>query len=238
MCHLDCMLTRVVSQSKPLVSREYSLYHMIGRADTIYTSTGISPNMALEMPRDATRVLVDKDYFLRLEKENERYRYHLQELEMKAVQRLENVLKDTLRGPQDMKPQKHKGLNSRDKEKESRKVQGVESSASALKAFKRKMLILKMPPKYFKQLVLHEILTLRLQPNLSKQLTRDFRVQTQQISNAERKRGIEEEEAQATLVPVETMAPTGNLFGGVKADHHIGKRPHFGLEPWKSWRAS
>ncbi|MCJ1392833.1 hypothetical protein MMC18_005705 [Xylographa bjoerkii] len=70
-------------------------------AEFAYTLTGIPANVVLEMPEDSKRVLVDKDYLLRIEKTNELYHYHLGELEMGIVRRLEKGINDAVRGAQD-----------------------------------------------------------------------------------------------------------------------------------------
>ncbi|MCJ1382780.1 hypothetical protein MMC17_005893 [Xylographa soralifera] len=203
-----------------------------GHADIIYTSTGIAPNAALEMPSDPLRVLVDKDYLMRIEKENELYRYHLRDLEMGVVRRLENGLVDALRRKQDKKPQEHKGLNSRNAGNIV-KAQDVEISASTLKPSEYKgiyMLILKLPTK---QSVPHEILTLRLQPKLLNRLTQERSAQAHQLYNAHRKRGTEEGDAQVTLVPAGVEAHNEEAPHEAKEELHIDKKMRFEEGPFK-----
>ncbi|MCJ1288379.1 hypothetical protein MMC26_007734 [Xylographa opegraphella] len=180
-----------------------------GHADMVYSSTGIPPGVALELPSDAKRVLVDKDYLMRVERENEIYRYHLQDLEMGVTQRLENALMDTFRGTKDKKQRKHKSLG--------RAIRDVKASASAVKASKDKgiyMLILKQRPK--------KIIILRLQPKLLEQLT--LKWETEQLHNADRMRDAEEGEVQVTPTLTRTEAPEEKALEDLEAELHIDKK--------------
>ena len=180
------------------------------------------------MPSDSLRVLVDKNYLIRIEKENELYRYHLRDFEEGVVTRLQNGLMDAVRSQQGKTPQKHKGSNNGNARDMDRGAQDMVLSAPDPLVSNHKgiyMLILKLKPKLSEPLLPRKILILRLQPKVLKELTQECSAQTQQLYNANRKRGAEEGSAQATLAPAGVKARTKKTLDDAgKEDLHLDKK--------------
>ncbi|MCJ1400444.1 hypothetical protein MMC11_003649 [Xylographa trunciseda] len=135
-------------------------------------------NVALELPGNSKQVLVDREYLQRIEKEIALYRYHLCDLEMGAVRRVENGLMDIIQS----KPDKKQGRDGAIAMEVDGKVKDKTVPASAMKPSQHKgpfKIILKLRPELANQLPPSKILILRLQPKLLEQLDRRSSAQSQ-----------------------------------------------------------